>query len=112
MIGSNWLDFPTAAAELSGKVAAFNAGYARVAGLNYNVIASGATSRSRRYLAFLLRKFAEIPRWGLAGTPFGKRSVADERFKNPDHVSGACQMFGASVLRTLGLPTIKSGGSI
>ena len=100
--------------NFAGKVAAFNAGYARVAGLNYNVIGNldADVSFEEDYLAFLLRKFAENPKMGVAGTPYREENpLHDERFKNPDHVSGACQMFRRECFEDIGgyLP-IKSGG--
>ena len=82
--------------SFAAKVAAFNGGHARLAGLDYDVIGNldGDISFDEDYLAFLVTKFAENPRLGVAGTPYREDNpIHNERFKSPDHVSGACQMF-------------------
>jgi len=82
--------------HFAGKVHAFNAGYARVKDLNYNIIGSldADISFEKDYFSFLLGKFAENPRLGVGGTPFreGAKSY-DYRFYGKEHVSGACQLF-------------------
>src|SRR5688572_28591936 len=82
--------------HFAGKVAAFNAGYSRLAGLKYDVIGNldGDVSFDADYCAFLMNKFDENPRLGVAGTPYHEEHrLHDERFKSPAHVSGACQLF-------------------
>ena len=83
--------------HFAGKVHAFNAGYARVKDLDYDVIGSldGDISFDEDYFAFLLRKMVENSALGLVGTPFreGSNLVYDYRFVNIEHVSGACQLF-------------------
>jgi len=97
-----------------GKVTAFNAGYAKMAGLDYEVIGNldGDVSFDEEYLSFLLEKFAHNPRLGVGGTPYREdRSVHDESFKSPDHVSGACQMFRRKCFEEIGgYKPSKSGG--
>ena len=63
--------------HFAGKVHAFNAGYSRVAGLDYEMIGSldADISFDREYFAFLLRKLTEDPSLGLAGTPFQEASA-------------------------------------
>src|ERR1041385_3274513 len=58
--------------HFAGKVNAFNAGYARVAGLKYDAIASldADITFENEYFAFLLEKFSEDPGLGVVGTPF------------------------------------------
>src|SRR5437773_10437172 len=58
--------------HFAGKVYAFNAGYERVRGLEYEVIGSldADITFDEQYLSFLVKKFAEYPRLGVAGTPF------------------------------------------
>jgi glycosyltransferase involved in cell wall biosynthesis len=100
--------------SFAAKVAAFNAGQARLAGLNYDVIGNldGDVSFDEEYLAFLVTKFAENPRLGVAGTPYREDNpVHDERFKSPDHVSGACQMFRRECFQEIGgYQPAKCGG--
>ncbi len=89
--------------NFAGKVHAFNAGYARVRELDYEVIASldGDISFEEDYFSFLLAKLAEDSSLGLVGTPFkeGSNPTYDYRFASIEHVSGACQVFSASVFR-------------
>jgi biofilm PGA synthesis N-glycosyltransferase PgaC len=100
--------------NFAGKVAAFNEGYARVTGLPYDVIGNldADVSFEEDYLAFLLSKFSENPGLGVAGTPYREENAMhDERFKNPDHVSGACQMFRRECFEDIGgYRPVKSGG--
>jgi glycosyltransferase involved in cell wall biosynthesis len=82
--------------HFAGKVYAFRAGYARVADLPYDVIGNldGDVSFDGDYFDFLLRKFADDPRLGVAGTPFTEGgSQYDYRFTDIKHVSGQCQLF-------------------
>jgi glycosyltransferase involved in cell wall biosynthesis len=100
--------------DFAGKAAAFKAGCARLAGLKYDVIGNldGDVSFEADYLAFLMGKFAENPRLGVAGTPYREENAThDDRFKSPDHVSGACQLFRRQCFEDIGgYPPIKSGG--
>ena len=56
--------------SFAGKVLAFNAGYARVANLDFDVVASldGDISFDPDYFSFLLGKLAADPTLGLVGT--------------------------------------------
>jgi poly-beta-1,6-N-acetyl-D-glucosamine synthase len=100
--------------NFAGKAGAFNAGCARAAGVQYEVIGNldADITFDSDYFAFLLARFAENPRLGVAGTPFveGGRHY-DYRFTNIEHVSGACQLFRRACFDAVGgyLP-IKGGG--
>jgi glycosyltransferase involved in cell wall biosynthesis len=100
--------------NFAGKATAFNAGYARVAGLQFDVIGNldGDVSFEKDYLAFLMSKFAENPRLGVAGTPYREEHAShDDRFKSPEHVSGACQLFRRECFEDIGgYRPIQSGG--
>ena len=100
--------------HFAGQGDAFNAGYAKAAGLEYDVIGNldADVSFEPDYLAFLMSKFAENPRLGVAGTPYREdKMMYDERFKSPDHVSGACQLFRRECFEAIdGYPLVKSGG--
>lgn len=101
--------------HFSGKVHAFNAGYARVQALEYDAIASldGDISFDEEYFSFLLRKLAEDPALGLVGTPFQEscKQVYDYRFVNIEHVSGACQLFRRQCFEDIGgYVPVKGGG--
>ena len=81
--------------HFAGKVHAFNAGYARLTHVDYDVIGGmdGDISFDEEYFAFLLERLAANPRLGLVGTPFKDSSMYDYRFVSIEHVSGACQLF-------------------
>lgn len=100
--------------HFAGKVHAFNAGYARVKHLHYDVIGSLDADITFRpdYIEFLLRKFAENPLLGVGGTPFQQEGQQyDYRFTSLDHVSGACQLFRRECFEEIGGYTpIKIGG--
>ncbi len=102
--------------HFAGKVHAFNAGYARVQGLSYDVIASldGDISFDESYFSFLLTKLAEDDSLGVVGTPFreGANPVYDYRFVNIEHVSGACQLFRRECFEEIGGYVPVKGGCI
>lgn len=91
--------------DFAGKVHAFNAGYARMQGLNYDVIGNldADVEFEMDYFDFLLRKFAENPHLGVAGTPFREGSFQyDYRFTSIEHVSGQAQMFRRECFEEIG----------
>jgi biofilm PGA synthesis N-glycosyltransferase PgaC len=101
--------------DFAGKVKAFNAGYARVKDLDYQVICSmdGDISFEEDYFSFLLRRLAEDPALGLVGTPFQDSSgqAYDYRFVSTEHVSGACQVFRRECFEQIGgYVPVKGGG--
>lgn len=100
--------------HFAGKVHAFNAGYIKVQGMDYQVVGSldADITFDPDYFAFLLGKFAENPRLGLAGTPFRENNVSyDYRFASLEHVSGACQLFRRECFQDIGgYVPLKSGG--
>jgi poly-beta-1,6-N-acetyl-D-glucosamine synthase len=100
--------------NFAGKVHAFNAGYAKVRDLNFNIIGSldADITFEEGYFSFLLNKFAKNPRLGVGGTPFREGSDQyDYRFSRKEHVSGACQLFRRECYESIGgyLP-LKGGG--
>jgi poly-beta-1,6-N-acetyl-D-glucosamine synthase len=100
--------------HFAGKVHAFNLGYAAVQHLNYDVIGNldADITFDEGYADFLLRRFAENPRLGVAGTPFSEAAAQyDYRFTSIEHVSGACQMFRRQCFEEIGgYVPIKIGG--
>jgi glycosyltransferase involved in cell wall biosynthesis len=101
--------------HFAGKVYAFNAGYARVRGLDYQAISSmdADISFGEDYFAFLLGKLAEDPAMGLVGTPFKETSdeIYDYRFVSIEHVSGQCQLFRRECFEEIGgYVPVKGGG--
>lgn len=101
--------------HFAGKVHAFNAGYAEVKDLKYDIIGSldADISFEADYFSFLLSKFAANPRLGVGGTPFREGSYQyDYRFVNIEHVSGACQLFRHECFEEIGGYTPIKGGGI
>ncbi len=100
--------------SFAAKVRGFNAGYDRVRGIEYDIVGNldADISFEKEYFEFLMHKFAENPRLGVAGTPFVEGSVAyDYRFTNIEHVSGACQLFRRNCFEEIGgYSPIKGGG--
>jgi poly-beta-1,6-N-acetyl-D-glucosamine synthase len=100
--------------HFAGKVHAFNAGYARVRELPYEFICSldADISFGPEYFQFLLDKFGDLPRLGLAGTPhIEDNRTYDFRFASLEHVSGACQVFRRKCFEDIGgYLALKSGG--
>ncbi len=83
--------------SFAAKVVAFNAGYDRVTGLQYEIIGNldGDISFDRDHFEFLIRKFSEDPTLGVAGTVFREEGYNSETdsFEGHKHVSGQCQLF-------------------
>jgi poly-beta-1,6-N-acetyl-D-glucosamine synthase len=100
--------------SFSGKVRAFNIGYARLQPADYDVIGclDADISFGEDYFEFLLDKLASNPALGLVGTPFKDETVYDYRFVNIEHVSGACQLFRRQCFEDIGGYTPVKGGGI
>lgn len=99
--------------HFAGKVHAFNAGYARVKDIDYDVIGSmdADISFPEDYFSFLLEKLSADPALGLVGTPFKDSSMYDYRFVSIEHVSGACQLFRRTCFEDIGgYVPMKLGG--
>ena len=83
--------------SFAGKVHAFTAGLDRVCSLPFDVIGNldGDLSFDPDYLEFLMRKFSEDPKLGVAGTPFTENGYdsARDSFEGENHVAGGCQLF-------------------
>jgi glycosyltransferase involved in cell wall biosynthesis len=97
---------PRAERHFAGKVQAFKAGYEKIRDLKYDVIGNLDADISfddPDYLAFLLGRFEENPRLGVAGAPFREGTVQyDYRFSRREHVSGACQLFRRECFESIG----------
>lgn len=100
--------------HFAAKVQCFNAGHERIGKASYDIIGNldADITFEEDYFEFLLGKFAEDPRLGVAGTPFVEGTESyDYRFTNRDHVSGACQLFRRVCFEEIGgYRPIKGGG--
>jgi glycosyltransferase involved in cell wall biosynthesis len=102
--------------HFAGKVYAFNAGYARVKDLKYDIIGNldADISFEQNHFEFLLGKFADNPLLGVAGTAFIEDSTIayNYTFVNVEHVSGQCQLFRRECFEEIGGYTPIKGGGI
>jgi glycosyltransferase involved in cell wall biosynthesis len=102
--------------HFAAKVEAFNAGLERVKQLPYEIIGNldADVSLEPDHFSFLLSKFSEDRRLGVAGTvfrePSGYNSGTDS-FEGQTYVSGQCQIFRRQCFEEIGgyVPS-KAGG--
>jgi glycosyltransferase involved in cell wall biosynthesis len=97
--------------SFAAKAHCFRAGYERVSHLPYGVIGNldADLTFEPDYLEFLMTKFAQDPRLGVAGTVFvenGYNSATDS-FEGETHVAGGCQLFRRACFEQIGgyIPT-------
>jgi biofilm PGA synthesis N-glycosyltransferase PgaC len=92
--------------SFASKVAAFNAGYACVAGLKYDIIGNldGDVSFEPDYIEFLLNRFGADADLGVAGTIFLEDHYDSSRdsFEGYTHVPGGCQLFRRECFEQIG----------
>jgi biofilm PGA synthesis N-glycosyltransferase PgaC len=100
--------------HFAGKAHAVNSGHKKLAGLQYDVVGNldADVSFDQEYFAFLMSRFAENPKLGVAGTAFREGNLAyNYEFVGIEHVSGMCQMFRRECFEAIGgYPAIRSGG--
>ena len=97
--------------NFAGKVHAFNAGYAKAAMLEFELIGSmdADVSFDQDYFENLIAKFANNSLLGVGGTPYQeftqqrKLNIAyDYRVANPEDVPGICQLFRRRCFEEIG----------
>jgi glycosyltransferase involved in cell wall biosynthesis len=102
--------------HFGAKVHAFNAGLERVGSTDFDVIGNldADISFDPDYLDFLMRKFAEDPKLGVAGTPFLENGYdsARDSFEGENHVAGGCQLFRRACFQEIAGYTPNPGGGI
>ena len=105
--------------SFAAKAVCFNTALERLKSQRFDLIANldADITFEPDYIEFLLRKFEDDPRLGVAGTPFIEDFTRPElhsyanRFADLQHVSGACQMFRRQCMDELGgYARIKGGG--
>ena len=117
--GRPWLELvrlpPRKERHFAAKVNAFNAGYARVKDLSFDVIGNidGDVSFGPDYFEYLLGKFVSMPKLGVAGTHYieGDFHSFKDSYINVQHVNGQCQLFRRECFEDIGgYVPIKGGG--
>lgn len=105
--------------QFAAKAHAFNAGYARLSGLEFDAIGNldADITLPSDYYEFLLERLRENPRLGVTGTPFVEDGQTDHHtyahsFANTTHVSGACQLFRRACFEEVGGYVPVKGGAI
>src|SRR5580765_2075212 len=103
--------------NFAGKVHAFNAGLERVQPLEFDVMGNldGDLSFPPDYLEFLMQKFSEDPKVGVAGTPFtedGGYDTAKDSFEGENYVAGGCQLFRRQCFEEIGGYVANAAGGI
>jgi len=103
--------------SFAGKVHAFNAGLERVQPLEFDVLGNldADLSFDPDYLEFLIQKFSEDPKLGVAGTPFtedGGYDSARNSFEGENHVAGGCQLFRRQCFEHVGGYVANPAGGI
>ena len=92
--------------SFSRKVDAFNAGLQRLGSREFEVIGNldADLSFDPEYLEFLMDKFAEDSKLGVAGTPFVENGYdsARDSFEGENHVAGGCQLFRRQCFEEIG----------
>ena len=103
--------------NFAAKVHAFNAGQDMVKDLNYEVIGNldSDVSLDPDHFEFLLGKFAEDPKLGVAGTVFREESGYNSETDSLEgqlHVSGQCQLFRRNCFSDIGGYFANKAGGI
>jgi glycosyltransferase involved in cell wall biosynthesis len=103
--------------NFAAKVHAFNAGQERVKNLNYEIIGNldSDVSLDPDHFEFLLTRFKEDPRLGVAGTVFREESGYNSETDSLEgqlHVSGQCQLFRRQCFADIGGYFANKAGGI
>lgn len=106
--------------QFAAKARCFAAGYERLRALQFDLIGNldADITFASDYYAFLLARFGENPRLGVAGTPFVEDVDRPDQHSyahgaaNLTHVSGACQMFRRGCFEAVGGYVPIKGGAI
>jgi poly-beta-1,6-N-acetyl-D-glucosamine synthase len=102
--------------NFAAKVHAFNAGQEKLKNLEYEIIGNldGDISFDSDHFEFLLGKFKEDSRLGVAGTIFKEEGYSSETdsFEGQKHVSGQCQIFRRKCFEDIGGYFANKAGGI
>jgi poly-beta-1,6-N-acetyl-D-glucosamine synthase len=115
----DWIELvrlpPRKERHFAGKVNAFNEGFARLSDTEYHLLGNldADVSFDADYFEYLVGRFAENPKLGVAGTNRweGSGLLYDYRFSSIEDVAGACQLFRKECYEEIGGYTpVKDGG--
>ena len=103
--------------NFAAKVHAFNAGQERLKNMNYEIIGNldSDVLLDKDHFEFLLGKFRDEPRLGVAGTVFreeGGYNSGIDSFEGQNYVSGQCQVFRRECYEEIGGYFANKAGGI
>ena len=115
--GRNWIDLirldERKERSFAGKAQAFNTGYKMVKDLSFDVIGNldADISFEKDHFEFLLERFLEIPKLGVAGTRYIEEDPEPEKHSFKD-VGGQCQLFSRGCFEEIGGYVLSKYGGI
>jgi biofilm PGA synthesis N-glycosyltransferase PgaC len=101
--------------SFSGKAQAVNAGLEQMKDLDFEIMGNldADVTFDPDYLEFVVDKFTDNPRLGVAGTPFTEAGYDSSRdsFEGENYVAGSCQLFRHQCFQDIGgYVAHKAGG--
>lgn len=98
---------PRTQRSFAGKATAVAAAWDRLRDLGCDIVGNldADVSFESDYMEFLLQRFAEAPRLGVAGTPFTQDGGYDstrDSFEGESYVAGPCQLFRSECFEEIG----------
>jgi glycosyltransferase involved in cell wall biosynthesis len=108
---------PRANRTFAGKAHAVNDSLERLRPVAFDVVVNldADVSFESDYMEFLLQKFADDPRLGVAGTPFTQEGGYDstrDSFEGGQYVAGPCQLFRKRCFREIGGYVPNAAGGV
>jgi glycosyltransferase involved in cell wall biosynthesis len=93
--------------NFASKAHAVNGGLERVKSLQFEIVGNldADISFGPDYMEFLIQRFSEDPKLGVAGTPFtqdGNYDSSKDSFEGENYVSGPCQLFRRECFQQIG----------
>ena len=93
--------------NFASKAYAVNGGLERVNSLQFEIVGNldADVSFEPNYMEFLMLRFSEDPKLGVAGTPFtqdGDYDSSKDSFEGENYVSGPCQLFRRECFQEIG----------
>jgi glycosyltransferase involved in cell wall biosynthesis len=93
--------------NFAGKAQAITVGWEQVQSLQFEIVGNldADVSFGSDYMEFLMQRFSENPKLGVAGTPFtqdGNYDSSRDSFEGENYVSGPCQLFRRECFQEIG----------
>jgi glycosyltransferase involved in cell wall biosynthesis len=103
--------------NFAAKANAVNSAVAEMQSLDFDVLGNldADTSFAPDYMGFLLQRFAEDPKLGVAGTPFtqdGGYDSTKDSFEGENYVAGPCQLFRRECFHEIGGYVANPAGGV